>query len=136
MGCKVTISAECQVEVTDPQGVVTGTKWQVNAEAKKNQLVRVIAKMTDTCKAKVDISKKDSVGPMSLLTVKSAPGTPSSEACTKYREVIFWASEVNHAAGEPVPETKFTATANCGDCACDDTKKVDTDTCVQKFTDH
>jgi hypothetical protein len=139
MGCKVKISVECQVEerdTKDPKKPIIGMKWDTRPEAKKDQLLRVVATMTGNCQAKIRIQNKLRTSGMSFVNLKSAPPAPGPEVCTKHKEMIFWATTINHAAGESLPEVAFTATANCAECECENSEKESTDTAVQKFNDH
>jgi hypothetical protein len=138
MECKVKISAECQVEVRDlkdPKKPIIGMKWAPQAEAKRDQLIRVVATMTGKCQAKIRIKGKPGTAGMNSIELKSAPPAPGAEECTKHKEMIFWAVAVRHGAGDPVPDVTFTATANCAECECDDPEKESTDSVVQKFSE-
>jgi hypothetical protein len=138
MGCKVKISAECQVEerdLKDPKKPIIGMKWAPQAEAKRDQLIRVLVTMTGNCRAKIRIKGKPGTAGMNFIDLKSAPPAPGAEECTKYKEMIFWAATIRHDVGERLPDVTFTATANCGECECEDSEKESTDTAIQKFSD-
>lgn len=142
MGCKVHITIECQVEDKDSKGQIIGMKWTQQQQARKNQLVRVVAKMTENCQAKINIEGKEKPGPQgqekgtSGILLRNAPAAPASDKCTMYQERIFWAIEVHRAAGQDPPKAIFTASADCSECECGDTKKSDADSADQEFTDH
>jgi hypothetical protein len=133
--CKVELTSERQVEVKD-KGVVTELKWE-SGTAVKDQLVRVIAKMTGGCAAKIEIKATSSEhnsksSRYDLVVLRTAPPTPGADTCTKYKELICWASEVKAGElGDPTPSVKFTVKANCAACNCDDPS--DTTEVIQPF---
>ena len=134
MACKVSVSAEVLVEEKDKKGDIVGTKYEKRTKVAKNELIRVAAKMTDTCKAKIRIQSMPDIGPSSFMAIESTPGTPDGETCTKYKEVTYWVTQVNRGGDTKVPKIKFTATANCGECGCEDETKQVTDTCELQVT--
>lgn len=134
MACKVSISAEVLVEEKDKKGDIIGTKYEKRTKVAKNELIRVVAKMTDTCKAKIRIQSMPDIGPLTVLTIESTPGTPDGETCTKHKEVTYWVSQVTTGGDSKVPTIKFKATANCGECECEDATKEATDDCKLQVT--
>jgi hypothetical protein len=136
MGCKVEVYAECQVETKDPKGTIIGLEWKKDVkEAKKDQLVRVVAKMTGTCKAMIVITHYENKRDLAQLHLKNTPPKPKDDECTMYKEVIYWADLVNKGGKPELPSATFTARASCGgECGeCDE--KEHSANCTQAFND-
>ncbi|QMU54474.1 MAG: hypothetical protein GKS07_06005 [Nitrosopumilus sp.] len=77
----------------------------------KKQLVKVV--VTAKCKAKIKIVVRNT----GTVNLKHTPANPDQFTCTKYKEVIYWATRV----GPPVPNgaqpiVNFGADAKCDDC--------------------
>jgi len=135
MGCKVEISAECQVEQKNAGGTIIGLEWKKDVkEAKQDQLVRIVAKMTGTCKAKITITHSEQKRGLAQLHLKNTPPKPKDDECTMYQEVIYWADMVNKGGKPELPSSEFTATAHCDECGeCEEKKH--TASCTQAFND-
>ena len=132
MACKVSISAEVLETETD-KGVIVGAKYVARTQVAKDELIRVSAKMTDTCKAKIRIQDRPITGPFANVVAKHTPGTPDGETCTKYKEITYWVTEVKRGGGND-PSIEFTATADCAACGCEDETREATASCSLKVT--
>jgi hypothetical protein len=103
-------------------------------EAKKDQWVRVVAKMTGTCKAKIVITHYEQTQGLAVLHLKNTPPKPNDDECTTYKEVIYWADTLNKGGRTELPRAVFRATAQCDECG-ECTEKKDSASCSQDFND-